>query len=152
LGRHYRLALVHDQELPLKLKDGYFYLQREIIDREGEAGAKKAFEKFYTEKGLVRIKQRLTYFTPKVGVEYRHVRVKELGFRWASCTKNADLYFNWKCMMAPLKIIDYILVHELCHIRYRDHSDVFWNEIDKVMPDYRERKEWLKKHGARFDL
>jgi predicted metal-dependent hydrolase len=55
-------------------------------------------------------------------------------------------------MMAPPKIIDYMVVHELCHLHQRNHSDAFWNEVDKVMPDYRERKMWLKKHGAGLDL
>ena len=55
-------------------------------------------------------------------------------------------------MMAPAKIIDYMVVHELCHMHHRNHSDAFWNEVDKVMPDYRERKMWLKKHGAGLDF
>ena len=55
-------------------------------------------------------------------------------------------------MMAPPKIIDYMVVHELCHQRQRDHSDAFWNEVDKIMPDYAERKMWLKKHGAGLDI
>ncbi len=54
--------------------------------------------------------------------------------------------------MAPLTIIDYIIVHELCHLRRRDHSDAFWNEVDKVMPDFQKRKEWLRAHGAAFDF
>ena len=55
-------------------------------------------------------------------------------------------------MMAPAKIIDYIVVHELCHLHHRDHTLAFWNEVDKVMPDYRERKEWLRQRGAEMDL
>jgi predicted metal-dependent hydrolase len=55
-------------------------------------------------------------------------------------------------LMAPLTVIDYIIVHELCHLRQRDHSDAFWNEVDKVMPRYREHKEWLKQRGAYLDL
>lgn len=55
-------------------------------------------------------------------------------------------------LMAPLTVIDYIIVHELCHLRQRDHSDAFWNEVDKVMPRYREHKEWLKQKGAYLDL
>ena len=54
--------------------------------------------------------------------------------------------------MAPLTVIDYIVVHELCHLRYRDHSDAFWNELDKVLPNYRERKEWLRQRGAHLSL
>lgn len=73
-------------------------------------------------------------------------------YRWASCLTSSDLHFHWKCLMAPPTIIDYIVVHELCHLHHRDHSDAFWNEVDKVLPDYRERKEWLRVRGAELDL
>jgi predicted metal-dependent hydrolase len=85
-------------------------------------------------------------------VEPVKVVVKEMGYRWASCGKNGVLNFHWKCMMAPPKIIDYIVVHELCHVHHRNHSDAFWNEVDKVMLDYRERKAWLRKNGAGLDI
>ena len=55
-------------------------------------------------------------------------------------------------MMAPPKIIDYIVVHELCHMNHLDHSDAFWNEVEKVMPDFYKRKEWLRKNGAAMEL
>ena len=80
------------------------------------------------------------------------IHIKDIGYRWASCLKNGDLHFHWKCLMAPLTIIDYIVVHELCHLHHRDHSDAFWNEIDKVLPDYRKRKEWLRVRGAELDV
>jgi hypothetical protein len=152
LGRSYRLALVAGQETDLLLKEGRFCLNRSLIDQGGENAARKAFEVFYSAKGEQRIRDRVAYFAPKVGVCPSGTSVKELGYRWASCTKSNSLAFHWKCMMAPPKIIDYMVVHELCHLRRRDHSDAFWNEVDKVMPDYYERKEWLRKHGAGLDL
>ena len=152
LGSAYRLSLIAGQDADLKLKDGRFCLKRELIDKGGEATARKVFEVFYIEKGLERIKGRVDYYSPKVGVKPLTVAVKELGYRWASCAKDGKLAFHWKCMMAPPKIIDYMVVHELCHLHHRNHSDAFWNEVDKVMPDYRERKMWLKKHGAGLDL
>ncbi len=152
LGRNYRLSLVDEQGVALKLIGGRFCLQRSLIDTGGETAAKKAFEKFYIEKGEVRIRNRMEYYAPKVGVKPSDLKVKDIGYRWASCTKNNILQFHWKCMMAPAKIIDYIMVHELCHIHHRNHNDAFWNEVDKVMPDYQERKVWLKKHGAGLDL
>ncbi len=152
LGRSYRLSLVPDQEVDLLLKQGRFYLKRSLIDQGGEGAARGAFEAFYSAKGEQRIRQRVAYFSPKVGIKPSGTAVKELGYRWASCTKRNFLNFHWKCMMAPPKIIDYMIVHELCHLHQRNHSDVFWNEVDKVMPDYRERKSWLKKHGAGLDL
>jgi predicted metal-dependent hydrolase len=85
-------------------------------------------------------------------VQPGRIAVKELGYRWASCLSDGSLHFHWKCMMAPVTIIDYIVVHELCHLRHRDHSAAFWNEVDKVLPDYRERKDWLRARGAELDL
>ena len=78
--------------------------------------------------------------------------VRELGHRWASCSPVGRLAFHWKCMMAPQAIIDYIVVHELCHLHHGDHTEAFWNEVDKVMPSYRERKEWLRENGAGLDV
>lgn len=152
LGRSYRLSLVIDQDVDLKLLEGRFCLKRSLIDTGGEAAAKAAFESFYIGKGEARIRERMEYYAPKVGVNPSGMKVKDIGFRWASCTKNNVLQFHWKCMMAPAKIIDYMIVHELCHIHQRNHNDAFWNEVDKVMPDFNDRKMWLKKHGAGLDL
>ena len=152
LGRSYRLALVAGQDADLQLKEGRFCLKRSLIEKGGEGAARKVFEAFYSAKGEKRISERVAYFAPKVGVRPSGTTVKELGYRWASCAKGDLLAFHWKCMMSPPKIIDYMVVHELCHLRQRNHSDAFWNEVDKVMPDYLERKNWLKKHGAGLDL
>ena len=152
LGSMYRLSLVSDQHLPLLLRDGRFCLNRQLIEKGGIAAAKGAFEDFYITKGQQRIRERTLFFAPKVGVKAETIRVKEMGYRWASCGHSGTLNFHWKCMMAPAKIIDYIVVHELCHFHHRNHTDAFWNEVDKVMPDWRERKEWLRKHGASLDL
>lgn len=152
LGRAYRLLLVSDQEAPLQLKNGRFCLRRELVERGEITAAQAAFRDYYTARGLERISQRVMYFAPKIGVTATAVEVRELGYRWASCSHNGRLAFHWKCMMAPQTIIDYIVVHELCHFHQRDHTDAFWNEVDKVMSDYRERTEWLRKHGAGLNV
>ena len=152
LGRSYRLSLVTDQACDLKLKEGRFRLNRKLIDEGGTNAAKKVFEAYYSDKGLGRIKERVHYYAAKVGVTPTSVKVQDMSYRWATCSKIDALAFHWKCMMAPPKIIDYIVVHELCHIHHRNHSDAFWNEVDKVMPDYRERKAWLKLNGANLNL
>jgi predicted metal-dependent hydrolase len=152
LGRSYRLLLVSNQAETLMLKSGRFCLQRELVDHGEIPAAKAAFAEYFTVRGKERITQRINYFAPKVGIQPRKIDVRELGNRWASCSPAGNLAFHWKCMMAPPRIIDYIIVHELCHFHHLDHSDAFWNEVDKVMPDYYERKEWLKKNGASMDL
>lgn len=152
LGRSYRLSLVADQEEPILLKNGRFRLRRDLVEEGEIAAAKEAFREYYMQRGRGRIAARVGYYSPKVGVKPAAVDVRELGNRWASCSPTAKLNFHWKCMMAPQTIIDYIVVHELCHLHHQDHTDAFWNEVDKVMPEFRERKEWLRKNGAGLDV
>jgi len=152
LGRSYRLLLVANQTEPLLLKNGRFCLQRDLVDEGAIEAAKTAFRDYYIARGSERITQRLNYYAPKVGVTPHGIDVRELGNRWASCSPNGNLAFHWKCMMAPQSIIDYIVVHELCHFHHLDHTDAFWNEVDKVIPNYGERKEWLRVNGAGLDV
>ncbi len=152
LGNCYRLSLVDEQDEPLKLKDGRFCLLRSLVKKNDIETANQAFKDFYADKGLIKIQQRVRHFAGKIGVVPGQVHVKDLGFRWASCSAQGDLKFHWKCMMAPLTVLDYVIVHELCHLHHQDHSQAFWNEVDKVMPLYRERKEWLRVRGAGLDL
>lgn len=152
LGSSYRLLLVEQQDTALQLKDGRFQLLRSVVEKGGRTAAQNTFENFLRNKGAPRIAQRVDLYAPKVGVRANQIEVKELGFRWANCLPNGNLQFHWKCLMAPLTVIDYIVVHELCHLRHRDHSATFWNEVDKVLPHYRERQEWLRQRGANLDL
>lgn len=152
LGRSYRLKFVSDSGVPLRLKNGRWELSESFVANEGEAAVRKAFRDFYITKGLQIFTERVTHFAPQVGVEAGPVVVKELGYHWASCGAGGALNFHWKTLMAPQTVIDYIVVHELCHMRHRDHSDAFWNEVDKVMPQYRSRKEWLRVNGAALDI
>ena len=152
LGSAYRLNLVNGQDEPIKLKDGRFQLDRKLVEAGGLEKARKAFQEFYIDKGVQRFEERVAYFSPKVGVKPSSIKVKDMGFRWASCGANGSLNFHWKCMMAPRKIIDYIVVHELCHMHHRSHNDAFWNEVDKILPDWIERKNWLRDNGASLDI
>jgi predicted metal-dependent hydrolase len=122
------------------------------LAERGVGSARQAFRDFYAEKGQDRLGRRTAYFASKVGVQVKRVEVKELGFRWGSCSADGSIRFHWKTMMAPPKIIDYIVVHELCHLHRREHDTAFWNEVDKVMPDFAERKTWLRENGAGLDL
>ncbi len=149
LGRSYRLKLVEDQSEPLLLKDGCFCLQSD----DGELHRPDvAFRSFYKAKGQKWIAGRVAHFADRMGVQSTGVRILELKNRWASCTPEGRLNFHWKCMMAPVTVIDYIVVHELAHLRFMNHTQAFWNQVDKVLPDYRDRKEWLRVNGAGMDL
>ncbi|MBC8868958.1 MAG: M48 family metallopeptidase [Planctomycetes bacterium] len=147
LGRTYRLKLVQKQTVPLMLKDGYFCMRL-----DGESSPDMVFREFYRGKGRRRIGGRVADYQSKMGVEPKTVRIIELKNRWASCSAGGNLNFHWKCMMAPATVLDYIVVHELAHLIHANHTKAFWNEVDKVMPDYQERKEWLRANGAGMDL
>lgn len=146
LGRSYRLKLVEKQKEALILKEGHFLL------RVNGLSPQVTFKEFYREKGLPKLKARVRYFEGKMGIKVNDVRVMELKNRWASCSAGKRINFHWKCLMAPLPVIDYIIVHEMAHILHRNHTAAFWNEIDKVLPKYREQVEWLRRNGAGFSL
>ena len=152
LGRSYRLLLVSDQAEPVLLKGGRFCLRRDLIKKGDNQAAKAALRDYFTARALERIRQRVDYFVPKVGVTARRLAVRDLNNRWASCSPNGNLAFHWKCMMAPASVIDYIIVHELCHLHHLDHTEAFWNEVDKIIPDYQSKKEWLRRNGAAMDI
>jgi hypothetical protein len=147
LGRNYRLQLVDSQNVPLALKNGRFMLRRDQVQRGIEI-----FKHFYRNKGLDRLSKRVAHYAPQLGVDYRAIRVMELQHRWASCTAVGDLNFHWRCIMAPLDVLDYIVVHELAHRKHRNHDSAFWNTVDKILPGYQQQVTWLKHNGAGMGL
>jgi len=151
LGRSYRLKLVRNQDSPLVLMKGYFCLSTK---RDGtiQGDPKQIFRDFYRDRGQLKIPERIGRFEASMGVEAKGVKVMDLKNRWASCSAKGVLNFHWKCMMAPLKILDYLVVHELVHLMHPHHTQDFWNEVDKILPDYRERQGWLKQNGAGMGL
>jgi predicted metal-dependent hydrolase len=147
LGRNYRLQIVTDQPKPLILKNGHFKIKRGSLSK-----AEELFKTFYREKGTIKIKERINAYRGKMGATPNQVRVMELKHRWASCSAKGNLNFHWKCVQLPLSVLDYVVVHELTHLIHKNHTKVFWNQIDKVLPDYQERKQWLKVNGAGMGL
>jgi len=87
-----------------------------------------------------------------MGLQPSGFRVQELKNRWASCSADGMLNFHWRCMMAPLSALEYIVVHELAHLKYPNHTAEFWNTIEKALPDYQKAKGWLRLYGAGLEL
>lgn len=148
LGRNYRLEIVKDhQAKPLILKNGYFLLRK-----KDESNANQLFIDFYKEKCYPKIAERVERYKKRLDVTPKQIRIMELKNRWASCSEKGNLNFHWKCIMAPLDVLSYIVVHELVHLTNQNHTKSFWNEIDKVVPDYQKHIEWLRKNGAAMDI
>lgn len=91
---------------------------------------------------------RTAYFARIVGVDYRRITIRSQKTRWGSCSSLGGLNFNCLLMQAPEEIRDYVIVHELCHRLEMNHSRRFWAEVERVMPDYKTRRKWLKDHGT----
>ncbi len=93
------------------------------------------------------ILKRVSYFAPLVGVTYGRITIRNQKSRWGSCSSKGNLNFNCLLMLMPPEVLDYVVVHELCHRKEMNHSPQFWAEVRKVMPDYEKQKIWLKEHG-----
>ena len=85
---------------------------------------------------------------PELGVAYRRLRVGDQRTLWGSCSPKGTLSFNWRLVLAPLEVADYVVVHELCHLRVLDHSRRFWALVESRRPHYREPRAWLREHGG----
>ena len=100
------------------------------------------------DEALRVIPDRVAHFAPLVGVTYGRITVRNQRTRWGSCSSKGNLNFNCLLMLAPPGILDYVVVHELCHRKEMNHSPKFWAEVAKVMPDYKERQKWLRTEGS----
>lgn len=94
------------------------------------------------------IPERVAYFAKQVGVDYGRITIRNQKTRWGSCSSKGNLNFNCLLMLTPKEVIDYVVVHELCHRKEMNHSKAFWREVEKILPDYKNQKNWLKQEGS----
>lgn len=100
------------------------------------------------DKALQHIPKRVSYFAKQIGVTYGKITIRNQKTRWGSCSSKGNLNFNCQLMLAPPEIIDYVVVHELCHRKEMNHSKNFWREVEKILPDYKKSVLWLKNEGS----
>ena len=101
-----------------------------------------------TDRAALVIQQRLRYFAPLAGVSYGRVTIRRQRTRWGSCSGKGNLNFNCLLVLTPPAVLDYVVVHELCHRKEPNHSPRFWAEVERILPDYAVRRKWLKQHAA----
>ena len=152
LGRSYRLRLIApappDPTLPaLRLHQGRFLLQE-----TARARARAHFIAWYTEHGCPWLARRVALFAERISVAPRSLALRPLGYRWGSCTADGRLNFHWRTILLPPRIIEYVVVHELVHLRAGRHDQEFWTCLARALPDFDARKRWLAAHGASYDL
>lgn len=151
-GKRYRLKVIKmDEEIVpfLAFTHSKFiaYIPSNIAESDYPRIIQPLFLDFYHQKAEKILSQRtrkyLVYFETKPSL----IKVQSLKNKWGNCSKTNQLRFNWRVIMAKMSIIDYVIIHELCHIKHKNHSKAFWNEVQKILPDFEERKEWLRING-----
>jgi len=151
-GRNYLLQLFLNsslKNLKVKLSDGILVVYTPTKD---PVKLKKLLEKWYRKEAEKVILERIEYYKLKFTVKPVKIRIKEQKKRWGSCSSRGNIYFNWRVIMAPPLVIDYIIVHEMSHLIHRNHSSKFWKHVESILPDYKVREKWLRNHGIRMNL
>jgi len=147
LGRSYRLWLVDEAKTPLRLYQSRFELLRSHQDQ-----GRTLFTQWYREHLSPYLAPLITATASRIDTEPRKYQIRELGNRWGSCNPKGDLYFHWRVALLPRSMIEYVVVHEMVHLVQPHHNQDFWNRVERILPDWRDRKNWLAKNGALYDL
>jgi hypothetical protein len=151
LGRNYRLKVERGNFAPVRLLSGRLLV---VLPQGVEQPhmVRNALVRWYKRLAAQKLQEKVKRFAPMLGVEPVGVSIKTFKSRWGSCSAKGRIDFNWKIMMAPNRIVDYVVVHELSHLKQYDHSPKFWKEVERVMPDYAECKEWLKVNAGQLEI
>ena len=113
------------------------------------ADLSEAKRNVYIRKAKETITKRVSYFARLMGVSYRNITIREQKTRWGSCSSEGNLNFNCRLLFVPDRIVDYVVIHELAHRRFMNHSKAFWKEVEKYMPDYKEQKKLLSRFAIK---
>ena len=146
LGEQYPLQLTNRQRPPLEL-DGAFLLSRAAQDR-----AKEVFIAWYREETRQITQSLIDTYAQRHGFKVQSVRITSAKTRWGSCSANQTLNFTYRLSMAPLEVVEYVVLHELAHLKVRNHSKDFWLLVGQLKPDYAANRRWLKEHGVLLTL
>lgn len=127
--------------------EGTFRLAEHHVE---QTSVKRALEMLYRRKARERFEARADHYAAEMGVEYEQIEIRNQRTKWGSCSTTGTLGLNWRLMMAPPNVVDYIIIHELAHLRESNHTDAFWSLVAEHDPDYQEHAEWLEEHSTRL--
>lgn len=156
LGRRVRLFVRETPEDGASIRFRYWQFDvrhsRALSPRERNATIESAFRRWYRQRAAELVDKRVKRFGPLLGVRPTRVLVGDQRRRWGSCSPKGVLRFNWRVAMAPPALVDYVVIHELAHLRVRSHRSAYWALVSQVAPDHRERRQKLSALGSTFDL
>jgi predicted metal-dependent hydrolase len=141
LGQAYPLEIVRSAKRKLILDKSFKLAETQ------QSNAQIIFRNWYRKQAAKLINERVTYFANQFGLHVESIRITSARTRWGSCSAKNTLSFSWRLLMTPPDVIDYVVVHELAHTIHHNHSKRFWKQVEKWMPDYRERRKQLRQYG-----
>jgi predicted metal-dependent hydrolase len=150
LGERYPLEIcnMNGSRAPsLSLSYGMF-----LLDEKSAGEAQAIFIKWYKKRAKELFAERVYHYSRQLSFFPEDIRITSAQYRYGSCSARNNLSFSWRLMLAPLPVIDYIIIHELTHIKVKNHSKKFWESVGASMPDFRTHKRWLKEHGYSLKL
>ena len=146
LGKLYPLQISDNSSKSLRL-DTCFHLRS-----SDQPLARKVFMNWYKQHARRIFTERVQYFANLYHFSYSKIKLSSARTRWGSCNSKGSLSFTWRLVMAPMEIIDYVVIHELVHLEIPNHSPAFWKKVEDLLPDYKKRRAWLKVNGHSLNL
>lgn len=146
LGKEVPLRIVPDGNPALVMEKSF------KLTESAQPQAESIFTAWYKKQARKVISERVELFARQHGFKVKKIRISSARTRWGSCSQKGTLSFAWRLVMAPLNVIDYVVVHELCHLKEMNHSKTFWVQVETILPDYKTRRKWLKNHGKKLIL
>ena len=146
LGNAYPLEIVKEQNTSLILDENF------RLAESAQENAGLVFERWYRGQAKQILNERVCFYTSQYDFQYKKIGITSARTRWGSCSANGSLNFSWRLILAPIESVDYVVVHELVHTVFHDHSRRFWKRVEQIMPDYQERRKWLRKHAPQLTL
>ena len=142
-----RLKFIKKEKERILFKKGILNVESNVKSLENKKKLVVDWLKHQANSYLIR---RIEYLSKKTFIPYNNLKIKSFKSRWGSCDSRGEILLNWKLIMLPPKVIDYVIIHELSHIRISNHSKDFWNLVEEKYPEYQKTKDWLKEYGEQF--
>ena len=146
LGSSFDLKLVKPQRPSLQFEHGF------TLSQTMQANAERLFTRWYKEQAQAVMTERVQHYSALHGFSPGQVKITSARTRWGSCSSNGTLNFTWRLVMAPLEVIDYVVLHELAHLRVKNHSKKFWSVVAAICPQYKSHRKWLRENSESLIL
>jgi predicted metal-dependent hydrolase len=150
LGKYYKLKILKNKKYSVNIEGDF--LQVNVKNELNILKVKKLLKEWFREKSFIYFKKETYNYAKINNLKINSVKIREYKARWGSCSNKGDISFNWRLIMAPPKIIEYVIIHELMHIKEHNHSPKYWNYVKSLYPNINEAKEWLMYNGQTLNI